>query len=138
MSYIDHVCNTFLVSNNKNISKVKETRDNKLCSLLLKNMQNNPDIRQDSDKIIFNISSYNLNDHEKAVLCKALGFFIPPKTIDYSELLLPFGMLFRYITSLEISNFNKECVKSILRNSAYASFKQVSKISEKNLFTEVK
>ena len=32
MSFIDcvHVCNTFLVSNNKNISKVKETQDQKL------------------------------------------------------------------------------------------------------------
>ena len=38
--YIDwvHVCNTFLVSNNKNISKVKETQDKKLCNLLLINM----------------------------------------------------------------------------------------------------
>ena len=32
MNYIDyvHVCNTFLVSNNKNISRVKETQDKKL------------------------------------------------------------------------------------------------------------
>ena len=31
MSYIDyvHVCNTILVPNNKNISKVKETKDKK-------------------------------------------------------------------------------------------------------------
>ena len=35
ISYIDHVhvCNTFLVSNDKNITKVKETQDNKLCNL---------------------------------------------------------------------------------------------------------
>ena len=34
MSYIDyvHVCNTFLVCNNKNVSKVKETQDKKLCN----------------------------------------------------------------------------------------------------------
>ena len=40
MSYIGyvHVCNTFLVSNNKKISKVKETQDKKLRNLLLKNM----------------------------------------------------------------------------------------------------
>ena len=42
-------------------------------------------------------------------------------------------MLFRDINSLGISNLNKECVKSRLRDSAYTSFKQVSKISEKNL-----
>ena len=45
-------------------------------------------------------------------------------------------MLFRDINSLEISNLNKECVKSRLRDSAYASFKQISKISAKNLSKE--
>ena len=43
MRHIDyvHVCNMVLVSNNKNISKVKETQDTKLCNLLLRNMGNN-------------------------------------------------------------------------------------------------
>ena len=45
-------------------------------------------------------------------------------------------MSFRDITSLEISNFNKECVKRRFRDSAYTSFKQFSKISEKHLSTE--
>ena len=45
-------------------------------------------------------------------------------------------MLFREITSLDIENFNKECVKSRLRDSTYSSFKQVSKISDKNLTRE--
>ena len=138
MSYIDyvHVCNTFLVSNNKNISKVKETQDKKLCNLLLRNMGNNSETCQDPDKVIFNFSSYNLSDHEKIVLGKGLSFAIPPKTIEYSEFLVPFEMLFRDINSLEVSNLNKECVKSRLRDSAYTSFKQVSKISEKNLSKE--
>ena len=37
---------------------------------------------------------------------------------------------------MAVSNLNKECVKSRLRDSAYTSFKQVSKISEKNLSKE--
>ena len=43
MRHIDyvHVCNMVLVSNNKNISKVKGTQDTKLCNLLLRNMDNN-------------------------------------------------------------------------------------------------
>ena len=67
MSFIDYVqvCNTFLVSNNKNISKVKRTQDKKLCNLLLRNMGNNSYTCQDPDKVIFNFSSYNLSDHEK-------------------------------------------------------------------------
>ena len=46
MRHIDyvHVCNMVLVSNNKNISKVKETQDTKLCNLLLRNMGNNSNI----------------------------------------------------------------------------------------------
>ena len=45
-------------------------------------------------------------------------------------------MLFREITSLDIGDFNKECIKSRLRDSAYTSFKQVSRISDKNLSRE--
>ena len=37
---------------------------------------------------------------------------------------------------MEVSKLNKECVKSKLRDSASTSFKQVSKISEKNLSIE--
>ena len=55
MSYIDyvHVCNTFLVSNNKNISKVKETQDKKLCNLLLKNIGKNSDTCQEGPDTFF-------------------------------------------------------------------------------------
>ena len=45
-------------------------------------------------------------------------------------------MLLRKITSLGIGNFQKECVKSRLWHSAYSSFKQVSRTSEKNLSRE--
>ena len=45
-------------------------------------------------------------------------------------------MLFREITNLDIGNFNKECVKSRLRDSAYSSFKQVFKISDKKFSWE--
>ena len=135
MSYIDyvHVCNAFLVSNNKNISKVKETKDNKLCNLLLRNVGNMSGTCQDLGRFIFNFSSHNLSGHEKIVLSKGLSFAIPPKTNEYSEFLVPLEILFRDFNSLEIINLDKECVKSRLRDSAYTLFKQVSKISEKNL-----
>ena len=111
MSYIDyvHVCNTFLVSINKNIPQVKETQDKKLCNLL-RNMGNIFDACQDPDTLW----SYNLSDHEKIVPSKGLSFAIPPKTIEYSEFLVSFEMLFRDINSLEVSNLNIECVKSRL------------------------
>ena len=37
---------------------------------------------------------------------------------------------------MELSNFIKDCVKDTLRDGAYASFKHVSKISEKYLSIE--
>ena len=60
MSYINyvHICNMFLVSNTRNISKVKKTQVKKLCNLL-RNMGNNSDTCQDPGKVIFNFSSYN-------------------------------------------------------------------------------
>ena len=96
----------------------------------------NSDTFQDLDRNIFNFSRYYLYDHKKIVLCKGLIFAIPPKTIECSEFLLLFEMQFRDIASIEISNFNKECVKSRHRDSAYISFKQISNISLKNLSTE--
>ena len=50
-------------------------------------------------------------------MCKGLDFTIPPKAIEYSEFLLPFEVLFREITGLYIGDFNKECVKSRLRDT---------------------
>ena len=116
MSYIDyvHICNTFLVSNKKDMSKVKETQDKKLCNILFRYMGSNSDTCQGPDKVIFNFSSYNLSDHEKIVWSKGSNFAIPPKTFEYSEFLVPFEILFRDINRLEVSNLHKECVKSKL------------------------
>ena len=48
--------------------------------------------------------------------------------------MLPFEILLRKIFSLDISNFNKECVKSRLVGVTYSSFKQVFNISDKIFF----
>ena len=115
MNHIDyiHVYIMLLVSDKRNISKVKETQGKKLCNLLLSNMGKNSDICQDLDNVIINFSSYNLNDHEKSILCEGLNFAFTPKAIEYSIFLLSFEMLFRE-----------------------PSFKPVSKISDKNLSRE--
>ena len=66
------------------------------------------------------------------VLRKGLNSTISPKAIEHSGFLLPFEMLFREITSLNIGDFNKECAKSSLRDSAYSSFKHICRISDNN------
>ena len=45
--------------------------------------------------------------------------------------MLPFEILLRKIFSLDISSFNKECVKSRLLGVTYSSFKQLFNISDK-------
>ena len=109
MNHIDyiHVREIFLVSNEKNISNVKNTTGKKLCNLMLDNIGNVSKTKHDSEKAIFSFSSYRLNNHEKSLLWKGLNF----------------------------SSFDKR-VNSRLRDCAYSSFKQVSKISDKNLPNE--
>ena len=46
---------------------------------------------------------------------------------------MPFELLFRDVNSLIFSSFDKECIKDTLRDCASSPFKQVSKISDKNL-----
>ena len=86
MSYIDfiHVCATVLVSNDKNISKVKKAQS-KLSNLLLNNIGKISKTKHDPDKVIFYFSSYRLNSHGNCLLCKGLNVAIPSKSINYSD-----------------------------------------------------
>ena len=58
---------------------------------------------------------------KKKALCKGLSFAIPPKTVEYSEFLVAFEMLFRDINSLEVSNLN-DFIFLFLRQPKITSF----------------
>ena len=47
--------------------------------------------------------------------------------------MIAFELLYRDVDSLEVSNFDKEIIKSRLRDSAFSSYKYASKTFEKNL-----
>ena len=85
------------------------------------------------EKVIFNISSHELSDDEKALLCKGLNFAIPPKRLDYADHMLSFELLFRDINKSKIPDENKEFIKSRLKDSAYTSFRSYNYKSEINL-----
>ena len=87
----------------------------------------------DPDQVIFNFSGHVLNTTEKSLLSKRLNFAIPPKNINYADYLLPFELLDGEVDSLEVSNLNKEFIKSRLRDSAFSSYKDTGKTFEKNL-----
>ena len=60
-----HVCTKLLVSNDKIISKAKNTQSKKLCNLLLNNTGNISKRAHDRGKVIFDFLSYRVSNHEK-------------------------------------------------------------------------
>ena len=133
-SFIDyvHVIRKFLVSNDKNIYKLCKNQGKKLHNLFLNNSYHNLVTSHDPDKVIFNFSGHVLNTTETFLLSKGLNFAIPPKNINYVDYMLPFELLYRDVVFLEVSNLDKEFIKSSPRDSAFSSYKDTYKTFEKN------
>ena len=85
------------------------------------------------DKVIFNFWSHVLTDHEKTLLSKRLNFTILHKDLNYVDYLLLFELSYSDINSLEISNFDIDCIKAKLRDLAFSSYSETSKFMENNL-----
>ena len=84
--------------------------------------------------MIFNFSHHVLNTTtENSILSNGLNFVIPPKNISYADFMVLFELVYRDVNSLEVSNLDKEFIKSRLRDSAFSSYKDTSKTFEKNL-----
>ena len=62
-----------------------------------------------------------------------MNFAIEPKNVNYTDYLLPFELLFRDIDFCEIPIYDKEFIRSRLRECAFTSFRDSSKINENNL-----
>ena len=77
---------------NKSILHHDNIRTPKLKTLSLKEIINESHY---PNKVISTFSWYGLSDVENSVLCKGLNFSVKPKSIEYSEFLLPFELLFR-------------------------------------------
>ena len=94
-----HVCTLFLNINNKNLSRAKSIQNKKFDLISATS--------HDPQKVIFNLSSHDLSDDEKSLLCKGLKFSIPPKRLDYGDHMLPFDLLFRDLNKNKMSNEDK-------------------------------
>ena len=77
-----------------------------------------------------------LSTTEKALLTKEMNFGMPPKNINYTNFMLTLELLYRDVNSLEVSNLDKEFIKSRLKDSAFSSYKVIGKTLEKNLHKE--
>ena len=95
-----HVCCLVLNKNDKQLKNRQDILSNKLLNLGIESSKTS----HDPEKVIFNYSSHVLKEREKGLLCKGLNFAIPPDKLEYSDFLLPFGLLYRHIQNLEFTD----------------------------------
>ena len=124
------ICSLFLVANDKSILRHDNIQKRKLQNLLKISSNNIFSDSHNPDRVIFNFSSYKLTDDEKNVLCKDLNFSVKPGLIEYSELLLPFELLFCDIKQEDLCNENMSSIKPKLLDTALTSYQNFS--SERN------
>ena len=67
-------------------------------------------------EVIFNFSSYELSISNKDLHFTRLRFPIPPKQIDYSNLMTEFQLLYRSTLDLSMTTEEKDCFKTKLRD----------------------
>ena len=93
VSFFDayYAIHLFTSSNDKLISKIKNVQNLKLTQLTAHQHGHDP------DDVIYNYSSYILNDIEKSVLTKGLNYALPPKKLKYENYILPFELLYRSV-----------------------------------------
>ena len=122
-----HVLNISLMSNEKELERIKYRHLSKLKNLI-------PNFSwdfiatssHDPEKVIYNFSSYKLTPNEKRLLSKGLRFAIPPKQIDYSEYLCQFELLYRKTLDLSMSTEDRDCFKTKLKDFALSSFRKLN------------
>ena len=72
-------------------------------------------------------SNYHLTDSDKSLIIKGFNFAIPPKTIEYSKLLLPFELLSHDIKSNSESSVALANVKARLQDTTFTSYSTFNK-----------
>ena len=119
-----YICSLFLVASDKSILHHDNIQKRKLKNLSLKEVINDS---HDPNKVIFNFSSYELSDVEKNVLCEGLNFSVKPKSIEYSEFLLPFELLFRDVKQENFHSEDLSLIKARLLDTALSSHESFSR-----------
>ena len=84
-----YIFSLFLVANDESILTHGNIQKRKLKTLLEMSLKDVINDSYDPNTMIFNLSSYELVDVAKSVLCKSLKVSVKPKSIEYSEFLPP-------------------------------------------------
>ena len=80
----------------------------------------------DPNKVISNFSSNVLTEDEKSLLCKELRFCIPPKKIEYADILTKFELLYRDTILFEMKSKTCDFLKSKLKDICSCTLKSCS------------
>ena len=116
----------FLVANDKSNLHHDKIQKRKLQNLLKISSNDIFSDTHNPDRVIFNLSSYELTDDEKIVLCKGLSFSNKPAFIEYSEFLLPLELLFCDIKREDLCTEGMSLIKTRLLDTALTSYQNFS------------
>ena len=121
LKWIDfhHVCNLFLVGNDRSISKHQNIQDKKICRLSNSVVG---DVSHDPEQVILNFSSHILTEAEKSVLFRGLQFALPPQTLEYADYMVSFELIYRDIKTINLNTLQNKTIKSTLLDTAFSSF----------------
>ena len=113
----NHLISFVATFNSKSLKRVEIVQNRKLENLKLEYLA----AGIDPDTVIFNYSTYNLNDIEKKVLSRGLKFSIRPDKLDYCDFLTPFEKLAISLKNRPIvkEGVNFDYVKTRLKSIAY-------------------
>ena len=115
-----HVSTLFFGMNDKILKSKSLVQQKKFYKNVHENKTDN-----DSEKVIFNCSKYELSDAEKKLLAKGLNFCLTPKQLNYADYLVHFELFYRNIRNLEVlSNDGLDFVKTKTKETALSSFRQ--------------
>ena len=89
LKWIDfnHVCNLFLLPNDKTLQKHQKIQNKKFGKLSEVSCES---LSHDPGKVINNFSTHKLTEEEKSVLSKDLQFALAPKWLEYADYMPPF------------------------------------------------
>ena len=113
-----HLWCLFLNKNDRKLKHRQDIHSKRFFDLSFENSQTS----HDPGKVIFNYSFHGLTESEKSYFSKGLNFAIPPKTLEYADLLPPFILLYRDTHNLDITNEKTEVLKTRIKDCACSSF----------------
>ena len=108
--HYNHVCNLFVVKNDKSLRFHQKIHSKNLLALT----KGINVVGHDPKTVIFNFSKYKLTKQEESLLSKGLQFAIPPTEIEDTDFMLPFELLYRDIKSEEVPSEDLKILKNKL------------------------